>query len=136
MTAPLPSAGSAGALTRRLSTTIDWLDLYSALTDGGRRPDTMLIETLAGASMILDRAAVRIECRGQEVTLFQLTTSGEEVLRLAERTLSHNVAERSPDRLRLRFDRTESDDAEQRLLASSPFDVLRALTTGMRSTSQ
>ena len=135
MTAPPPPGGSAGALTRRLSASADWLDLYSRLSDGGRRADTMLLETLAGPSLILDRAAVRIECRGQDVTLFRLTPGGGDVLRLVEQSLPHAVAESSPDRLRLRFERTESDDAEQRLLASSPFDVLRALTTGIRSTT-
>ncbi len=135
MTAPHPAGGSAGALTRRLASSADWLDLYSALSDGGRRANTMLLETLAGPSLILDRAAVRIECRGPDVTLFRLTAGGDDVLRLAERSLPHAVAERSPDRLRLRFERTESDEAEQRLLASSPFDVLRALTTGIRSTT-
>src|SRR5439155_10285265 len=66
VTAPVLPCGGARALTRRLSRAPDRLALYAALSDGGRRPDTMLLETLAGPSLILDQAAVRIECRGLE----------------------------------------------------------------------
>ena len=36
-------------------------------------------------------------------------------------------------KLRLRYERSRDVDAEKRLLAPSPFDVLRTITTGLRS---
>lgn len=126
---------SAQALTRRLSRHVDLLALYAQLTDGGTRPDTMLLETQAGASILLDRAAVRIECRGQEVTLDALSANGAAVLHIVEGRLASAVSERSPERLILRFERTGEVDASKRLLAASPFDALRAIVSTVRSDS-
>jgi anthranilate synthase component 1 len=133
MSAPLAAVGSARALTRRLAGAPDRLDLYAALTDGGRRRDTFLLETLAGPSLILDQAAVRIECRGFEVSLAALSPGGVNVLAAIARALAHRVQAREAERLILRFPPPEGDDAEARLLAPSPFDVLRAVTSGLRS---
>jgi anthranilate synthase component 1 len=133
MTAPLPAVGTARALTRRLGRAADRLDLYAALSDRGRRPDTLMIETLAGASLIMEQAAVRAECRGLEVSLSALTAGGKAVLRAVARGLAHRVTERSEDRLLLGFPPPSGDDAEARLLASNPFDALRALTSAIRS---
>ncbi|HEY0011735.1 MAG TPA: hypothetical protein VGB79_02660, partial [Allosphingosinicella sp.] len=133
MNAAHSGGGTARALTRRLAAPADRLALYAALSDGGTRADTMLLETLAGPSLILDRAALRIECRGQEVVLTRLTAGGDALMRIVARSLPERVAAHDADRLILRFPRTTSDDAEQRLLAPSPFDVLRALTSGIRS---
>src|SRR6476660_3924705 len=58
------ATGTARAVTRRLSGPVDLLALYAQLSDRGRRKDTLLFETAAGSSIILDQAAVRIECRG------------------------------------------------------------------------
>ncbi len=125
--------GSAQALTRRLPRQADLLALYAQLTDGGTRPDTMLLETQAGASILLEQAAVRIECRGQQVTLDALTANGTAVLRIVEGVLAHAISNRSPERLALRFERTDEVDAEKRLLAASPFDALRAIVGALRS---
>ena len=128
--------GSAKALTRRLYGAPDPLALYAALADRGRRSDTMLLETLAGPSLIMDQAALRIECRGREVDLVALTASGGVLLRLVAGAFAHRLAADGggeEGRLRLRFPAPSGDDAEARLLAASPFDVLRALSTGLRS---
>lgn len=135
MTAPLPSVGAGEALTRRLGQAHDRLALYAALTDGGRRRDTMLLETLAGPSLIMDQAAVRIECRGLAVTLDALTAGGRAVLRAVGAGLAHRVEAQSDDRLALRFPAPQGDDAEARLLAATPFDALRAIVSGLRSDS-
>jgi anthranilate synthase component 1 len=129
----LQGGATARALTRRLGSAADRLDLYAQLSDGGRRRDTMLFETLAGPSLILDRAALRIECRGQEVVLTRLTAGGAPLLRAVELALPQHVESSTPEELHLRFERSADDDAEKRLLAPSPFDVLRALSTGIRS---
>jgi anthranilate synthase component 1 len=135
VSAPLPAGGTARALTRRLSAAADRLDLYAALTDGGRRKDTMLLETLAGPSLIMDQAAVRIECRGLAVSLAALTPGGRTVLRAVARSLPHRVEAQADERLTLRFPAPEGDDSEARLLAASPFDALRAVVSGVRSES-
>jgi anthranilate synthase component 1 len=133
MTAPIPACGTARALTRRLHAAPDRLALYAALSDCGRRRDTMLLETLAGPSLILDQAAVRIECRGLEVVLTALGTGGPAVLAAVARALPHRVREDAADRLALRFPAPAGDDAEARLLAATPFDALRAVTSALRS---
>jgi anthranilate synthase component 1 len=125
--------GEARALSRRLAVVPDRLDLYAALSDCGRCTDTMLLETLAGPGMILEKAAVRIECRGRDVTIEALSANGENLLEFAAAALSGRVAQRSRSTLELRFDRPSGDEAQARLLASSPFDALRTLTAGMRS---
>jgi anthranilate synthase component 1 len=127
------TAATARAITRRLPAPVDLLALYAQLSDGGRRPDTLLLETTAGKSIILDRAAVRVECRGGEVVLDALSSGGRAVLELVARKLAQQVDSACSDRLVLRFERSHEVDAEKRLLAPSPFDVLRAMSTGFRS---
>ena len=112
-------------LQRTLSGSPDRLALYAALSERGQRPDTMLFERLDGPSLLLDRAALRVECRGLEVTLNALTAGGRTVLTdLAGRM---KPIERSADRLLLRFPAPTGDDAEERLHAANPFEALRAL---------
>jgi anthranilate synthase component 1 len=129
VSAAAAAGGSAKALTRRLYGSPDRLALYAALTDGGARTDTMLIETLAGPSLILEQAAVRIECRGGAVRAAALSPGGRAVLATLERAFAHSAPRRDGDVLTLLFPPAAGDDAEARLLAASPFDVLRALTT-------
>jgi anthranilate synthase component 1 len=134
VTAQALTGGTARAFVRRLAgAKPDLLALYAALSDGGARTDTMLLETLAGASLILDRAAVRIECRGQLVTVEALTAGGRTLLSALAKGLGSRVEAQEEARLTLRFPRPEGDDAEARLLSASPLDVLRALTTGIGS---
>jgi anthranilate synthase component 1 len=132
VSAPVLAHGTARALTKRLAAAPDRLALYAALTGGGRA-DTLMIETMAGPSLIMEQAAVRIECRGLDVTLAAVSAGGRAVLRNVERGLSHRVEARSDTLLRLRFPPPEGDDAEARLLHTSPFDSLRALLSGLRN---
>ena len=125
--------GSARAITRRLPGPVDLLALYAQLSDGGRRPETALIETTAGKSIILDRAAVRIECRGGEVVVTALSADGKAVLEVVQRALAAHVECCSPGEVTLRFERSRDVDSERRLLAPSPFDVLRTITTNIHS---
>ena len=127
------AAGSARAISRRLQAPVDLLALYAQLSDRGRRPDTMLFETLSGSSIILERAALRIECRGGEVSLDALTAGGETVLRLLARELDERKVESSSRRLVLRYEHSMEVDAKRRLLAPSPFDVLRAIKNLLHS---
>jgi len=127
------STGSARAITKRLPAAVDLLALYAGLSDNGRRPDTALIETISGRSIILDKAAVRIECRGGRIVLDALSPGGLPVLELVRQQLSGRVTSSSNERLELTFERSQEVDAERRLLAPSPFDVLRSIVRGFRS---
>lgn len=127
------STGTAKAITRRLPAPVDLLALYAKLSDNGKRHDTALFETTADRNIIVDRAAVRIECHGGEVTVDSLSTGGQPVLRFLEHRLRARVTERADERIVLRFERSTETDAEKRLLAPSPLDVLRAIVTGFQS---
>ena len=127
------AGATAQAISRRLPAPVDLLALYAQLSDQGRRPDTLLLETTAGRSVILDSAAVRIECRDGEVVLDALSAGGRLALEMVSDRLADQIVASTAERLSLRFDRSQETDAEQRLLAASPFDVLRALVNGFRS---
>lgn len=131
-----PREGEALALQRRLPSPPDRLALYAALTDNGRRKDSLLFERSAGPSFLMEKAAVRAECRGSQVTLTALSENGELVLAAVERRMPERVAGRAERELVLRFPRPEGADAEARLLAPSPFDALRALSGGFTVASR
>ncbi|HEX4762603.1 MAG TPA: hypothetical protein VFU87_07405, partial [Sphingomicrobium sp.] len=117
MNAPMEIAtGSARSVGRRISTASDLLSLYAQLSSNGARADTMLFETTAGKSIILDRAAVRIECRGGKVVLDALSANGGPVLQLVRRNLAEQVESASGERLMLRYERSREIDAGRRLL--------------------
>lgn len=127
---PDVTTGTVRAITRRLPGPVDPLALYAALADNGRRSDTALIETIAGKTIIVDRAAVRIECRGGEVVLDALSPTGEAVLDVVEKKLRGHTIFRTPAQLAVRFERSREVDAERRLFDASPFDVLRTIIGG------
>jgi anthranilate synthase component I len=86
MTAPRLADGEVLPLSRRLTGCPDPLALFAQLTDGGRRPDTILLESADGAtgrdarSILVVRAALRLTCRGREVEVSALTPNGEALL--------------------------------------------------------
>lgn len=127
------SNGTARAITRRLPANVDLLALYARLSDNGKRHDTALIETTQGRSIMVERAAVRIECRDRRVVLEALSPDGRLVLGLVRNRLSDEVEAAEDDRLVLGFDRSSETDSERRLLARCPFDVLRVITEGFSS---
>jgi anthranilate synthase component 1 len=131
-----PGEGEALALQRRLPSPADRLAFYAALTDNGRRTDSLLLERSAGPSFLMEKAAVRAECRGQEVTLTALSENGELVLADVARRLPERIEASATDRLILRFRKYEGDDAEARLLAPSPLDAVRALSVGFVNASR
>lgn len=130
----LPKAGEALTLTRSLPGKYDPLDLYAALTGGGARTDTMLFETRT-QTLIVERAALRAECRGLEVTVTGLTHGGQQVLATIAGELADHVATVSNEEVVFRFERCADDDDAVRLAAPSPLDVLRALSVRRTSLS-
>jgi anthranilate synthase component 1 len=122
------SSGQAVALCRRLPADRDPLDLYAALCDGGRRHNTFLLERSAGPGLLVDRAALRLECRGRRLVAEALTDNGRNLLVALDGAFAERIEAQVPDRLELVFPPIVSDDPQERLVASSPFDVLRFLT--------
>lgn len=128
-----PGAGEALALFRVLPADADALALYAALSDDGWRADTMLFERSTGPGLLLDRAAVRAECRRHEVALTALSEGGRNVLATVAERLAERVVEHTPERLLLRFPSPGGVDAAERLAAPSPFDAVRALTLALKA---
>jgi anthranilate synthase component 1 len=127
MRTPSLKSGEAMALYRRLPGTYDPLDLYRRLSSNGA-PNSALFENAAGHAMILAAASVRVACRDGEVVVTSLGDGGPDVIEALAGKLVGHVAERGERELRLRYVRSTSSDLEERLLAPSPLDVLRALT--------
>jgi hypothetical protein len=128
MSGPAPAEPvEASAIQRRLPLGVDPCGLYAALSDQGRRPDTALFERSGGVTLLMTRAAVRAECRGEIVSLSALTANGRTLLKLVARRPIGEVIEAAPDRLVLRFARSHALDAEDRLLAPSPLHAIRQL---------
>lgn len=122
------AAVRAAAVQRRLDGSPDPFALYAVLSEGGRRADTALFEGGDGTTLLMERAAVRAECRGDEVTLLAIGNGGGALLAGTAACLAENLVSSAPDRLVLRFPPSVSEEPEERLRAPSPFDALRALT--------
>jgi len=129
-------AGEAAALCRQLAGNPDPLALYAALTEGGERLDTLIFEQSRGPTFVLDRAAVRIECRGREVSVSALSANGRNLVQILIARMSDWLVEAGADRICLRFPPLDSVDAEERFQASSPFEVLRQVTVGLGNATQ
>ena len=82
MSRPNLEAGDLLPLVRRLVGATDPVALYAALTEGGERPDTLLLESADAAtghgerSVLLPRTMLRLECRGRDVRIIPLTPNG------------------------------------------------------------
>ena len=127
--------GQALALCRQLPADHDPLDLYAALSDGGRRRDTFLLERSTGPGLLVDRAALRAECRGRTLIVHALSDGGRNLLAALRARFSGQLAADAPDRLELAFPAIVSDDPQERLVAPSPFDAIRFLTSGLEVAS-
>ncbi|HEU5220187.1 MAG TPA: hypothetical protein VFU23_16115, partial [Gemmatimonadales bacterium] len=83
--APMPE-GSVLPLVREVTGSPDPLALYAALTDGGTRPGTFLLEsgeTGAGSgerSLLGVSPALRITCNGRMATITGLSANGRSLL--------------------------------------------------------
>ncbi len=115
---------AATLVQRRLSTRPDPCVLYAALGPG---PDTALFEGMAGPSLLMRHAAVRAECRGEQVTMRALSANGASLLGRLRGTLPHAIAGADELTLSVHIPRSRSLDAEQRLLAPSPLHAIRGL---------
>jgi anthranilate synthase component 1 len=127
MPQPAPNAPDVAAVQRRLPAQADPFALYDALSGGGSKADTALFERTDGTTLLMQRAAVRVKCRGESVSLTAQSSNGEALLGLLQERLEGKVRSAAPGRLVLHFPSNDSLDAEARLLAPSPLHALRPL---------
>lgn len=136
MTQFVLAEGTALPLSRRLTGAPDPLDLYARLSNGGRAPNTLLLEsadatTGAGErSLLMVRSAVRIRCLGARVEVDAQSPNGRALLPwLAERLAGRASAALGADQLTLEFPAVAGrvQDEATRARAASPLDVLRIL---------
>ena len=128
MSGPRLSDGEILPLVRRLTGAPDPLALHAAVTDGGRRPDTLLLESADAAtgvgerSVLVARSMLRIECRGRSVDVETLSPNGV------------SLAPSIPRSFAIGLD-AELDE-RARLLAPGPLDALRAAVLAPRLVSE
>lgn len=139
----LPGAGEALSLARLLPVCPDPVDLYAALCEGGRRPDTLLLESgtpgtpKGEKSLLVVRSALRLEARGRDVVVEALGPNGASLLPWLASTLRERAdLQAAPGRLQLHFAAPPTGSEEERLAAPSPMDVVRALSLGLCSQAQ
>lgn len=127
--------------TRSLPFALPPIALHAALTDGGTAKNTLFLESGVAEggertrgsqkSLLLVGAAVRVTCTLPEVRVESCSPAGTAILAALADALAAFVARPSATEfspLVLTFPRCDDPDAEARLHAPSPLDVLRALT--------
>ena len=136
MSRPNLAPGDLLPLVRRLAGTPDPLALYSALTESGTHPDTLLLESADAAtgrgekSVLLPRTMLRLECRGQDVRIFPLTPNGVALRDWLQQDLAaFATVSRDDDVLVAQFAAAPAGarDERARLTARGPLDALRAV---------
>lgn len=118
----LPAAGRL--VQRRLARRADPLGVFAALPD---ESDKALFEGNNGLTLLMARAAVRVECRGEAVRLHALSPNGASLLAGVAAALPKRIVAAPEDALVLRFPPATSLDVEARLLAPAPLDAIRAI---------
>jgi anthranilate synthase component 1 len=119
----------------------DPMSLYAALSEGGERPGTFLLEsaeTGAGSgerSLIGVRPALRIACEGRTVTIAAKSSNGQSLLPWVRERLGGSAARRlggSADSIRFEFPAPPAGPREEtaRVLLPSPVDALRTVVFG------
>ena len=124
------ATGTSASLVRRLAGPVVARDLHAALVADAKGVPPLFIQRTGGPALIVEAAAVKAVCRGQEVVLTALTEGGRVALAGIAAVLGEHVAEASDERVVARFTRCDAPEEFDRAHAKSPFDVLRALAFG------
>jgi anthranilate synthase component 1 len=128
MSGPRLSTGEILPLVRRFVGAPDPLALHAAVTEGGLRPNTLLLESADAAtgvgerSVIVARSMLRLACRGRAVEVEPLSPNGVALAGRIPRSFSN-------------VDAVERDE-RARLLAPGPLDALRAAALEPRLVSE
>lgn len=135
----MPVGLAAGVSSRRIDRLVDAAALFDGVSDGGRRSDRVLLESAATAtrvaerSLIMSEAAVRVTCRDWKVAIHPLSDCGRQLVDQFVTELDEGFPARveiSEDAVVVAFsdERPRGEDLE-RLLAITPIDVVRRITT-------
>jgi anthranilate synthase component I len=145
VTPDLPGPGQVLPLSRSLACYPDPVKLFERLSDGGRRPHTLMLESAdattkaAERSFLLTRCAVQAKCRGRQVRIRAVSEGGTAILPWLQARLTESGA------TSVRWDGADvvvdyppppSGNVEERLAAPSPTDVLRVLAWGIHPLSR
>ena len=117
----------ARILRRRMEGPCDPLGLYRELTSAASRSDTILFEGRDGTGVLMDRAAVRAECRGNRVRMEALNANGEALLAEIARHAAVEPEIVEPRLIELAFAAPESCDLSERLIEPAPLHAIRRL---------
>lgn len=124
---PAPSGqGLAGVVQKRLEQRLDPIAAFAALQLESRG-ERALFEGKDGLTLLMQDAAVRAECRGEQVTLRSLSANGESLLAAVQSEFAEWLVASEAAVLTLRFPSNQSLCADERLLAASPLHALRTL---------
>lgn len=128
---------NARASRRSLRSVPEPLALFAWLTDEGRRPHTILLESAEPSSrktqksLLVVSSALSIECRGADVTLTALNAQGQALLPILEKHFARFSPRSDENALRLRVPvhsaESRKTSEEERLQAESSLTVLREL---------
>lgn len=111
-------------MQRVLNACPDPFSMYAKVQRDGE--ESLLFESPDGRALLMAKAALRLECRGSFVTLRALSPNGRSLLSSLEWSLGARKVFREGDKLLLEFALASGLDAEERLLAESPLDAIRA----------
>ncbi len=126
--------GHVRSLTRRLTEVPSPLALFAALTDQGKLPDTILLDSAEPSShqsqqsLLVVSAAVRFTCCGSRVDVSALNSNGQSAIPFLKKEFQSFTPRDAPQGFTLEFTPGNTEDSEQkRLHAPSPLSVLRTV---------
>lgn len=137
---------AAYSLRRQLSNSPSALSLYADISDQGRKPGTLLLETTdglnarSGQSLVYLSSCLRIEGRGPRVVLTALNFNGQQLLQRLLAFAALPVQTQNEHTLVLNYSRhSDSEKASfsemERLRSLSVFDSLRSLLASFKTAS-
>lgn len=126
--------GGVRSLVKRLATEPSPLAVFRQLTEGGRRPYTVLLESAEPSSrqtqksLLVLSSALEVICRGPSVMVRALNSNGRSVLPFLQRELATFTPQLSRDELCLTVAKVIGlSDEQERLHAPSVLTVLRTI---------
>ena len=107
-------------MVRQLSQRLTPVDLYAALSDGGRRDGTCLLETIDRPEPVARCRRRAIECRGVTVEIHALSAGGRNLIEAAAQDAGAACRRARRRCSHASLPRTNSDDSEERLQPVGP----------------
>ncbi len=130
--------GGVRSLVKRLDTVPSLLAVFRRLTQGGRRPHTVLLESAEPSSrqtqksLLVLSSALEIICRGPSVMVRALNSNGRSVLPFLQQELATFTPQLSRDELCLMVSKVIGlSDEQERLHAPSVLTVLRTIAQAL-----